>query len=225
MTMHLNLWRVGLTSVLAVAAAHVVLAATPTGVDRPAGSMAAPPIEIITTDKPRAAPVPPSGNPLWALPLSLLSATRERPIFLPSRRPPAPIVAAPRPALASAPPPPPAAPARPPLALVGAVIGESEAIAIFIDQGTRNVLRLKTGQDHDGWVLNSVKSREATLQKDKQTAVFALPVPNAPPGPGNAPVPASAPMDATAAIPVVPSGGEAPFIPRSVPKNGESDGL
>jgi len=183
--------------------------------------MAAPPIEIITTDKPRAAPVPPSGNPLWALPLSMLSATRERPIFLPSRRPPAPIVAAPRPVLASAPPPPPAAPARPPLALVGAVIGESEAIAIFIDQGTRNVVRLKTGQDHGGWVLSSVKGREATLQKDKLTEVFSLPAPgsaNPPPGPAATPVAASGPV-------VVPSGGEAPFVPRSTPKNGESDGL
>src|SRR5262245_28391744 len=35
----------------------------------------------------------PRGNPLWAIPLELLSASRERPIFLPSRRPPAPIVA------------------------------------------------------------------------------------------------------------------------------------
>src|SRR5215831_17659551 len=35
------------------------------------------------------------GNPLWAVPLADLSATRERPIFSPSRRPPArPAVAA-----------------------------------------------------------------------------------------------------------------------------------
>src|SRR5262249_53698680 len=41
----------------------------------------------------------PHGNPLWAIPLRSLSATRERPIFLPSRRPPAPrVVASPAPA-------------------------------------------------------------------------------------------------------------------------------
>ena len=36
----------------------------------------------------------PSGNPLWAVPLSLLSVTRDRPIFSPSRRPPPAAVAA-----------------------------------------------------------------------------------------------------------------------------------
>src|SRR4051794_9583272 len=33
----------------------------------------------------------PSGNPLWAIPLKSLSFTRERPLFTPSRRPPAPV--------------------------------------------------------------------------------------------------------------------------------------
>jgi hypothetical protein len=32
----------------------------------------------------------PGGNPLWGIPISLLSATRERPIFRASRHPPAP---------------------------------------------------------------------------------------------------------------------------------------
>lgn len=36
-------------------------------------------------------------NPLWAIPLKQLSNTRERPIFSPSRRPPAPAVAGPPP--------------------------------------------------------------------------------------------------------------------------------
>src|SRR5262249_29523717 len=33
---------------------------------------------------------PPTGNPLWATPVGQLSATRERPLFSPSRRPPPP---------------------------------------------------------------------------------------------------------------------------------------
>ncbi len=38
---------------------------------------------------PPAAPAPtPSANPLWGIPLSRLSGTRDRPIFSPSRRPP-----------------------------------------------------------------------------------------------------------------------------------------
>src|SRR5439155_12745077 len=37
----------------------------------------------------------PSGNPLWSVPLSVLSATQERPIFSASRRPPQRAVVAP----------------------------------------------------------------------------------------------------------------------------------
>src|SRR6201995_4331257 len=37
---------------------------------------------------------PLSANPLWAIPLTKLSGTRDRPIFSPSRRPPPPVVAA-----------------------------------------------------------------------------------------------------------------------------------
>ena len=47
----------------------------------------------------------PSGNPLWAIPLSVLTATQERPIFTASRRPPQRAVAAPAVDQVSAPPP------------------------------------------------------------------------------------------------------------------------
>jgi general secretion pathway protein N len=119
------------------------------------------------------------GNPLWAIPLSSLTATRERPIFVPSRRPPAPVVAGPPPVQrVRPPPPPPPEPERPRLALVGAVVGESESIAIFIDERTRDVLRLRTGENHLGWTLRSVRSREATLEKDRETMLLALPAPS-----------------------------------------------
>jgi general secretion pathway protein N len=218
MTARLDILRLGLTAGLVVMAAQfgTPFAATPTTIDKLPPSVAAP-IEIIPTEQRPPAAARPSGNPLWAIPLSMLSATRERPIFLSSRRPPTPIIASPRVAPTSAAPPPPAEPTRPSLALVGAVVGESEAIAIFIDQTTKNVVRLKTGQDHAGWVLNSVKGREATLQKDQLTAVFALPAPNAT-------GPASVPMTPTHPV-IVPTTGDAPFIPRSTPKNGEPDGL
>ena len=131
-----------------------------------------------------------SGNPLWAIPLSSLTATRERPIFLPSRRPPAPAVAGPPPAPVRPPPPPPAEPDRPRLALVGAVAGDSEGIAIFLDQTTRGIVRLRTGENHSGWILRSVKGREATLQKDRETVLLALPAPSEPEGaPGTVGVP------------------------------------
>src|SRR5260221_7023565 len=73
----------------------------------------------------------PSGNPLWSVPLSVLSATQERPIFSASRRPPPRAVVAPPVNLVAAPAAKPAEPERPTLALIGAVVGESDAIAVF----------------------------------------------------------------------------------------------
>jgi hypothetical protein len=117
------------------------------------------------------------GNPLWGISLTSLNATRERPIFLPSRRAPAPVVAAPPPRPEPLRPPPPAEPERPRLALVGAVVGDVEAVAIFVDQGTRGIVRLRTGEHYSGWVLRSVKGREATLEKGREMVLLALPAP------------------------------------------------
>jgi hypothetical protein len=116
-----------------------------------------------------------TGNPLWAVPLSSLSATRARPIFSPSRRPPPPaVVAAPYvpPAVRLSKP---AEPDHPLLSLMGTVVGESEGVGVFLDQGTKGFLRLKTGQDHQGWILRSVREREATFEKDRLTATLSLP--------------------------------------------------
>jgi general secretion pathway protein N len=119
----------------------------------------------------------PRGNPLWGIPLRSLTATRERPLFTPTRRPPAPAVAGPPPVEAPAPPPA-AGPDRPQLTLVGAISGETEGIAIFLDQTTRDIVRLRTGESHSGWTLRSVKGREAALVKDQETVIFALPAPS-----------------------------------------------
>lgn len=125
---------------------------------------------------------PPTGNPLWAVPLKLLSVTRERPIFSPSRRPPPPpVLAAARAAPVKPPPPNPAEPDHPLLSLVGTIVGESESIGIFLDPATKDVIRLRTGQDHAGWILRSVRGREATFDKDHRTATLALPAPGVEP--------------------------------------------
>ncbi len=117
----------------------------------------------------------PAGNPLWAIPLKELSATRDRPIFSPSRRPPTPAVAA----SSYTPPPQPAKPAepdRPQLSLVGTIAGDREGFGIFLDRSANTVLRLKTGEEHKGWVLRKVRSRETVLEKGDKTATLALPV-------------------------------------------------
>jgi general secretion pathway protein N len=111
------------------------------------------------------------GNPLWEIPIKTLSATRDRPIFSPSRRPPPPIaVAAPY-----VPPRPPVKPASPQLNLVGTVLNATDGIGVFLDQTNNTVVRLKTGDYHNGWLLRSVQAREATLQNDRETVLLALP--------------------------------------------------
>jgi general secretion pathway protein N len=124
-----------------------------------------------------ATEVPTSGNPLWAIPLESLRATRERPIFLPSRRAPAPAVAAAPPAKAAAVAPPPPEPDRPPLSLVAVVTGKADGYAVFVNVTTRDIVRLKTGEGHEGWILRSVKGREVVLEKNRRRAVIELPHP------------------------------------------------
>ncbi|MGH6727933.1 MAG: hypothetical protein ACREB8_15530 [Pseudolabrys sp.] len=117
------------------------------------------------------------GNPLWAIPLATLSVTRERPLFTPSRRPPAPAVVAVPPPVQPKPVLRPVAQEHLNLTLIGTVVGNNEGIGVFLDQATHNFVRLKTGQAHAGWTLRSVKAREATLEKDHRTETLSFPVP------------------------------------------------
>ena len=89
-----------------------------------------------------------SGNPLWLIPLTALSTTRERPIFSPSRRPPSPQIAA-APYVPRPPPPPPAPPAEPDhplLTLLGTLAGNSQGVGIFIDQNDNAPVSLKSAR-------------------------------------------------------------------------------
>jgi general secretion pathway protein N len=176
-------------------------------------------LKPLAGSKPNATRPPVSGNPLWSVPLAVLTATQERPIFSASRRPPPRAVAGPRmePVVA------PVAPAlaeieHPPLALIGAVVGASDAIAVFLDRTNQAVVRLRPGETHSGWELSSVLPREVTLKKADQVEVLALKRPDSSPD-----------AAATSGLPIRPAqitGSDfAPFIPRSTPKNGESDGL
>ena len=117
-----------------------------------------------------------SANPLWEMPLKQFSVTRERPIFLPSRRPPAPAASVVTVAKVVAPPKP-KEPEQPQLSLVGTISGDDARFGIFVDQTTKNVLRLKVGEDFQGWELRSIQAREASFQKNQLTFVVALPQP------------------------------------------------
>jgi hypothetical protein len=191
---------IAFAATLVLVAADARGANPPVTLDVPPSNTIMPaPVEIVPgaptlpADPPRLIRREPEGNPLWAVPLSTLTATRERPLFTPARRAPAAAVAGP---VAPPPPPPPPAPSEPErlqLVLVGAIASGSEGFAVFLDPATNNVIRLKTGQDHEGWVLRAVRGREAVLQKDKQTTTLALPVPGgAQESPGQTPRPGAA---------------------------------
>ena len=102
--------------------------------DNPADSVDVGTMKPIARPAPQAPGKPvPRGNPLWSVPLTALTATQERPIFSAMRRPPPRAVAA-SPVEKSPAPPPRPVEAPPPLSLVGAVVGEGDAIAILVNR-------------------------------------------------------------------------------------------
>lgn len=154
--------------IVSMAAAIAPTRSEPLGADLPAGAA--------DTPSPKLADDRARGNPLWAIPLNSLTATRGRPIFSPSRRPAPPaIVAAPYvpPPRASTP----VEPDRPQLMLVGTVTGDTEAFGIFLDQTANKIVRLKLGDLHGGWTLRQVRGREVMLQKNEEIIFLALPPP------------------------------------------------
>ena len=147
--------------------------------DVPAGELSSSPVERLESAPDITAPrnarpsaPAPAGNPLWAVPLSSLTATRDRPLFAPTRRPPPPAVPYVR---APAPPPPPVVEAGPPrLTLLGTVINDREKIAEVQDD-TNQIIRIRLGEQHAGWVLRSVQGRSVTLEGNNREATFSLP--------------------------------------------------
>jgi hypothetical protein len=133
----------------------------------------------VTVERP-AAQRADGANPLWTVPLSALSRTRERPIFSASRRPPA-SAAAPAAAPQAAPAPKPRDPERPQISLVGTIANGAEQFGIFLERSSAAALRLKIGEDFQGWKLSSVQGREATLEKNQQVVVLTLPQPGSAP--------------------------------------------
>ena len=115
-----------------------------------------------------------TGNPLWAISIESLTATRDRPIFSASRRPalpPAVFVAA-----AAPPPPPVVAPLsdRPPLVLLGTIIGGALRVGIFHEEATTKTLRLAVGESREGWLLRSVSANDANFEAADRVATLVL---------------------------------------------------
>ena len=173
-----NVYR-GLAAAVVTLAAAAGFAATPTGTGGLLGTDNSPgTIDIergaVQSASPKHAEPAPSGNPLWGIPLRELSATRERPLFSPSRRPPPPAVVA-APYVVAAAVSKPVEPERPQLTLVGTIAGATDGFGIFLDKTSNKVMRLKLREAHQGWTLSRVRGREAVLEKQDRTVVLALP--------------------------------------------------
>jgi general secretion pathway protein N len=110
-----------------------------------------------------------SENPLAAQPFELLSDTRERPLFSPTRRPPPP------------PPPPivrrvePPAPVPPPnVVLLGVVTDENGPRAVVRSGGPDKVIRARLGEEIEGWQVTQIEARRLVLSHDARSVSFAL---------------------------------------------------
>jgi general secretion pathway protein N len=66
------------------------------------------------------------------------------------------------------------------LSLVGTIAGDDESYGIFLDESTKAALRLRVGDDYQGWRLRTIQGREVTIEKDQQGAVLTLPEPGGP---------------------------------------------
>jgi hypothetical protein len=124
---------------------------------------------------------PRSGNPLWTVPLSALSSTRDRPLFSASRRPPVvalPVVA-PRVQKQEVLAPPP--PDRPLLTLIGTIVSRQASVAMLQGSNAETISRLRIGQENDGWRVQGISLRSVTVEKGQQSVELKLPRPNGAP--------------------------------------------
>ncbi len=123
---------------------------------------------------PTQAQVPPSAtaNPVAAQPLDTLAATRERPLFSPTRRPvpPPPVVARVDPP----PPPPPPPPEPPSLSLFGIVVDGEGARAVVRASSSDKVVRLRIGDEIGGWQVTQIERQRLVVSLNERSATFTL---------------------------------------------------
>jgi len=108
-------------------------------------------------------------NPLAAQPLDDLSATRDRPLFSPTRRPPPP-----PPQIVYTPPPPPPPPEPPNVSLVGIVMDGEEARALVRFTTVNKVIHARIGDDIEGWKVAQIEGRKLVLSLDGRLATFTM---------------------------------------------------
>src|SRR5687767_6594255 len=125
---------------------------------------------------PEPPPSPANANPISALDLDSLTATRELPLFTPSRTPPAVVDAEPEFE------PEPAFeeeivetdPEPPPLELIGIVVTEAEQVVLLLDQSTGEVQRIRPGDDFQGWTVSIIDSRTVELESEGSSQTLTM---------------------------------------------------
>jgi len=123
----------------------------------------------LAADDPPPAPIATPAAPLAGQPLEQLSATRERPLFSPTRRPPpAP------PSVAEGPPPPPPPAPPPDVALYGIVMDGEQARAVIRASPADKMTRVSIGDDVGGWKVAQIEGRKLVLSLDGRLATFVL---------------------------------------------------
>ena len=120
-----------------------------------------------------------TADPMTELSLQSLSATRERPLFSPTRRPPPTVLPPSIPETGSLA----ATPEPPPFELLGAVLGEKVSYILIRNRNTHEVRRLSPTEEADGWKVAAVTARSVVLEHDGRVEKLMLgdaPEPNAP---------------------------------------------
>jgi general secretion pathway protein N len=143
---------------------------------------------------PRRNATPRTGNPFSSIPLSALSATRDRPLFSVSRRPPDVPVVPPPPKQEAQPTPP---PEQPSFTLMGTIVSNGGSVAVVQGSNADAISRLRVGEENNGWRVQGIGLRAIVVEKGAQSIELALPKPNAAPAdlprPDGASTTASAP--------------------------------
>jgi general secretion pathway protein N len=107
-------------------------------------------------------------NPLEAQSLDRLSATRERPLFSPTRRPTPP----------PPPPPPEAAPVaiepQPPNVQLFGIVMDDQGARAIVRSSNEKIDRVQIGDDIGGWKVSQIEGRRLVLSLDGRFATFTL---------------------------------------------------
>jgi len=106
-----------------------------------------------------------SPNPLSGLDLGRFAATRDFPLFTPSRTPPS-VDTPVEPEVAVVVPEAPVytTPEPPPFKLIGIVVSGSEQVALLADESTGEIHRFGAGDGYEGWIMQIVDARTVQFQ-------------------------------------------------------------